>query len=186
MPDFLPRNQIKIAISSFDDNRNIYIPISTIDEEGDNNERLGDTKSNPVGSNGSGRSPNCLTCCIKVSSETNETAKQCGKDLEGNENTLTAEKTRLLCRTYCFFKKIPLNMNGRIIETGLEVLERNQKFKSQRELEKKKKAYRDKIEDELGQLKKQLDLKIDKIEQKLDQTLSNRASLSVKQKKIKF
>jgi hypothetical protein len=188
MPDFLPNQKIKIAISSFDKNKQIYIPLSTNDDESKSkDEELGrNTRRNSIDDRKREPSRPCFACCIKVPPEMNELTNKdgkSGKDLDGNETTLKDEKNQVLNRTYFCCCNVPLEMDDRIIESGLKVLESNQEFKSKKELEKKKKAYRDKIEDGLSQMKRQLDSKImerfDKIEQKLDKTTSNRARLSI-------
>jgi N12 class adenine-specific DNA methylase len=127
MPDYLPMNQVKVEISSFDSNNWMYVPKSF------------DDKENYI-----------------------------------DEKPLLNEENKVLSRSYFGCWKVPIKMNDRIIENGLKVLDCNQETKWKRELKKKEKAYRDEIKEGLEQLKRQLDLKLEKIEQKLEQLLNRK------------
>jgi hypothetical protein len=186
MPKFLPDSKIKVSISSFESNKWIFIPLSTSDREspdGNRGLRRNSTflpENNPISVGLS-----YLDCCkvpLEVDESTNKDGES-GKDIDGDSIALSGDKKRLLYRNYFGRCKAPLEMNSRIIESGIKVLESNENFKLRKELEKKEKAYRDKIEDGLIQLKRQLmDIKMENIEHKPGQSSTlNRANFFKKE-----
>jgi hypothetical protein len=96
-------------------------------------------------------------------------------DMAITPSPLSKVKTRVLSRSVLGCFKVPLNMNERIIESGLKVLERNQeqakgklKKKTKINLGDKEKTY----QDEIKEWQDQQGVKIEKIERKLDQIMN--------------
>jgi hypothetical protein len=75
--------------------------------------------------------------------ETNDKNENITRDIENDPFPLLDVKQKALSRNYFGCCMGPIKMDERIIESGLRVLECNRAFKSQRETEKMKKAYRD-------------------------------------------
>jgi uncharacterized coiled-coil protein SlyX len=108
--------------------------------------------------------------------ETDDNGKTLERDIERDPLPLLNVKKTVLHQTYFGSWKIPLKMDEWITKKGLKVLKRNQEMQSKKELEKIKKAFRDKTEDGLDQLEQQKG-KIDKMDHKLDQLLNQMQSI---------
>jgi hypothetical protein len=103
--------------------------------------------------------------------EKNDAGYELQRDIESDPFPLTHVKSRVLSQSFFGFCKVPLEMDERIVESGLKVLENVQESKSKKDLEKKEKAHRDEIKEGLKR-QQVVERKIDKIEQKLDQLLN--------------
>jgi hypothetical protein len=144
MPDYLPMNKIQIEISCYDSNKWICAP-------------------KPI-------KPHHIKVYINdYKAVEREIAPL---PLSSPKNSKDKEiKKHVLKRSIFGCHKVPVEMDERIIESGLKVLESNQqeakkqlKKKAKRELEKKKQFYLDENREELNQQ----GLKMDKIEEKME------------------
>jgi hypothetical protein len=93
-------------------------------------------------------------------------------DIERDPFPLIHVKKSVLNSSFFGFCKVPLEMDKRIVESGIKVLEYNQESKTNRQLEKIEKAYREEIKERLKR-QQSLEGKMDKIEHKLDKMEQN-------------
>jgi hypothetical protein len=99
--------------------------------------------------------------------ESDEVGGNIDRDIEMDPFPLFENKKRAINRSFFGLCKVPLEMDERVIESGLKVLECKQKTMSDMDSEKEK-AYHNEIKEELKRLKG-LEGKIDEIHQKTDQ-----------------
>jgi hypothetical protein len=104
--------------------------------------------------------------------ELNEVGEIMQRDIERDPFPLQEVSKKALSGSFFGFFNEPVEMDERIIESGLQVLQCSQESKADRELEIKEQAHRDEIKESLDHLNRQLNLNIDKVEQKLDQLLN--------------
>jgi hypothetical protein len=100
--------------------------------------------------------------------ERDDKGEELARDIERDPFPLKDVKRRVLSRSYFGCCKVPLEMDGRIIESGLLVLESNREAKINEDLAKKEKIYRAEVKERLEESKRQQD----KMEQKFDQMLN--------------
>jgi hypothetical protein len=100
----------------------------------------------------------------------NDKGEEMSTDVEKDPFPLFAVKKKAMNRSHFGCCEIPVEMDERIIERGLKILESNREIKAKSELEKKNKAGLERQQQKFDQLLNEMHLqglKINKIEQKL-------------------